>query len=253
MKTKGLLIVFTAVLCVIASCTPQRKLIYLRKIKPGTYQTNKQIDYRLQAGDLLSINVYSANERAAQLLSANRSINQNTSNEISAYLYGFIVSDSGDVNLPLAGKVKIGGMTLDEAALQLEQVIKEYFFDAVVDVKLMSFQITILGEVNKPGTYNVLKPKLNILEAIALAGDLNIYGNRDIVLFRESIHGYEVSKIDLNDINLLNNNHFYLLPNDIIYVEPHKAKIFGANTIPTVFNTILSSLSIILVISNLNK
>lgn len=254
MKMKSLLVIVSVALFILSSCTPQRKLIYLRKIQSGIYQAGNQNLYKLQPGDLLSINVYSANEKAAQLFSANRSINQAaTSNEISAYLYGFIVTDSGYVNLPLAGKINVVGLSLNDAGVQIEQKIQEYFFDAVVDVKLMSFQITVLGEVNKPGTYTVLRPKLNIFEAVALAGDLNVYGKREIVLLRETIKGYEVCKIDLNDKNLIKNEYFYLLPNDIIYVEPHKAKTFGANAIPNVFNTVLSSLSIILVIINLNQ
>lgn len=239
-------------LCVlfITACTPQRKLIYMKNIEPGTKEISKKPEYTLTSGDLLSINVYSANEKATQLFSANRSISTSITNEVSSYLYGFVVSDSGDVNLPLAGKIAVAGLSLENAAREIEEVIKEYFFDAVVDVKLMSFQVTILGEVVRPGTYRVLKPQLNVLEAISLAGDLNVYGKREITLLRESNNSYNVIKINLNDKNLVSNDFFYLLPNDIIYVEPHKAKSFGANTVPVVFSTLLSSFSIILIIFN---
>lgn len=238
------------IIILMSACTPQKKLIYMRDIEPGTKELSKKTEYVLTHGDLLSINVYSANERAAQLFSANRSINSSTTNEVSAYLYGFVVSDSGDVNLPLAGKIYVAGLTLEHAAKEIEKTIQEYFFEAVVDVKLMSFQVTILGEVNRPGTYKVLKPRLNVLEAISLAGDLNVYGKRQITLLRESNSSFEVYKINLNDKNLVSNEYFYLLPNDIIYVEPHKAKVFGANTVPVVFSTLLSSISIILLILN---
>jgi polysaccharide biosynthesis/export protein len=253
MKTSVKFIFLLLCLITAFSCTPQRKLVYFRKIQPGIYETGKQPEYKLQPGDLISINVYSANDKAAQLFSANRSINTNVSNEISTYLYGFIVSDSGDVNIPLAGKIYVAGHTLDSAAYKIDNTIKEFFFDAVVDVKLMSFQITVIGEVSNPGTYKVFKPKLNILEAIALAGDLNVYGKREVFLLRETQNGLEVTKIDLNDKKFLKSDHFYLLPSDIVYVEPHKAKSFGANTIPNVFSTILSTLSIVLIIVNLNR
>jgi len=235
----------------IVSCTPQKKLIYLQNAAQGSQVTVQNEKYTLRKGDVLSVRVFSVNEKVTQLFSATSS-NVTSSTDIASYLNGFAISDSGDINLPLIGKLRIEGMTLQESAEFIEINIREFFFDAIVDIKLMSFQFTVLGEVNRPGTFRVYDPELNILEAIALAGDLNVYGKRELMLIRETSAGHEIHKIDLKDRNLMANEYFYLLPNDIIYVEPHKAKSFGFNTVPV--NTLLTTIStLILILNFINK
>ncbi len=234
-------------LLILVSCTPQKKLIYFKNIEEGKQYSVNQFVYRLQYGDVLYVSVYSINEQAAQLFSSTGKSVVNMQNDMSAYLHGFVINESGEINLPLVGMLKVSGLTIEQTALLIQEQIREYFYDAVVDVKLLSFQITILGEVNKPGTYRVNYPRINIFEAIGLAGDLNVYGKRDITLVRETSEGVAIFKMDLKDRNIMAHECYYLLPNDIIYVEPHKAKVFGFNTVPiTLLFTTISSLILIL-------
>jgi len=230
---------------VIASCTPQKKLIYLHNAETGIHQSNRKFVYTLRSGDVLQLNIFSADENLGNMFNSHRA--RSSTVDPSILIYGYQVSDSGFVNLPLIGKLHVSGLTIEQASERIELLLKEYYFDVIVDVKLINFRITVLGEVRNPGSFTTFNPKINILEAIALSGDLNEYGKRDVTLIRHSENGYEIFKVDLKDKNLMNHECFYLLPNDIIYVEPHKAKMFGFNTFPlaTLFSTV-STLILIL-------
>jgi polysaccharide biosynthesis/export protein len=239
------------IISVIVSCTPQKNLVYFNNISTGIQSAKTDFKYTLRAGDLINVTVYSANEKAPDLFRPNGANSANMNSEVNMYLNGFVVSDSGQVNLPLIGKIDISGKTIEETTLFIQKLIREYFFDAIVDVKLLNFQVTVLGEVNRPGTYLIYDSKMNILEAIALAGDLTVYGKRDITLIRETSVGFEIYKVDLKDRNLMSHECFYLLPNDILYIEPHKAKVFGFNTVP--LTTILSAITTLVLVLNVIK
>lgn len=231
---------------VFVSCTPQKKLIYLQNIETGVHDSGRAFIYTLRPGDVLSINIYSADENVGRAFSSHKAQSSASVTDASTYLHGFVVSDSGYVHLPLVGKVYVEGLSIEKASEKIDSIVKEFFLDAMVDVKLVSFQVTILGEVNRPGTFRLYNPKVNILEAIALAGDLNVYGKRDLTLIRKTEMGHEIFKIDLKDKNLMSHECFYLLPNDIIYVEPHRAKVYGFNAVPIA--TLLSTVTTLILI-----
>jgi len=233
------------------SCTPQKKLIYLKNAETGIHETGQQFIYTIRPGDILAVNVFSVNEKASEMFRFPSSASGGGLQQMGAAMHGFTVSDSGNVKLPTVGEVKMLGLTLEQAGALLEVKIREIFPDAVVDVKLLNFKITILGEVNRPGVFEINEPRVNILQAIAMAGDLNIFGKRDVTLIRETSKGYELFKVDLQDKSLMSREYFYLLPNDIIYVEPHKAKSFGANTVPTAISAVMTVITTVILIINI--
>ena len=235
------------------SCTPQRKLIYLKNAEAGAHEGSRQFIYTIRSGDILAVNVFSVNEKASEMFRFSGAAQGGGLQQMGAMLQGFTVNDSGFVKLPTIGEVSVHGFTLEQASLLLEELIREIFPDAVVDVKLLNFKITILGEVNRPGVFEINEPRINILQAIAMAGDLNVYGKRTITLIRETSEGHELFKIDLQDKNLMSRDYFYLLPNDIIYVEPHKAKSFGANTVPTAISALMTVVTTVVLIINIAK
>jgi polysaccharide biosynthesis/export protein len=235
---------------VFSSCTPQKKLIYFQNTESGTVVSSEKFTYLIRSGDVLSVNVYSANEKVYELMQQGQS-NRTFSTDMSVFMQGFVVTDSGYVNMPLVGRIYIAGQNLENATETIQEKFREFFFDAIVDIKIINFTITILGEVNQPGTYRIYDAKINVLEALGLAGDLNVYGKRDITLIREHPNGHIMHKIDLKDKNITQSDYFYLLPNDIIYVEPHKAKSFGFNTVPIA--TLLSTISTFILILNFIK
>ena len=144
--------------------------------------------------------------------------------------------------MPVAGKIMIDGLNLEEARIQIQAVLSEYNYDVSVTVKLSSFKLTVLGEVNKPGQYAPYVSHLNIMEALALSGDMTAYGNRTRIMIIREIDGKEhIHFINLLDKNILMSSDFYLLPNDIVYVESVNAKTWGFETVP--YSLILSSLT----------
>ena len=138
----------------------------------------------------------------------------------------YLVDEKGEINFPVLGKLKLGGMSREDATTLLENKLKDYITDPVVTIRLTNFRISVIGEVNLPGVYTITNERVSILEAIALAGDLSINGKRDnLLLIREDGGVLTKKYIDLRGDNLFNSPYFYLKSNDIIYIEPNKSKV----------------------------
>lgn len=238
----------------ISSCTFQRHVTYLQDIdKDGdeNFYPKEKKDYRIQAQDILSIKIISINPEVNAMFS-NVSIGSGQSmlqNETSLYVNGYVVNDSGFVEIPTIGLVKLQSRTLQEAKEIISEQVKKYIKKATVDVKLISFKFTVLGEVNNPGMYRNYNNQLTVLEAIGKAGDITEYGDRKKVLvLRPEKDGTKSFRIDLTSKDILQSNAFYLLPNDLVYVEPIKSKLFKMNA-PS-YGLFLSSITTLILIIN---
>ncbi len=255
MKINSLLnICFIAFIILASSCTSQKKLLYLSNldsIPAEQFFPYQQPDYRIQKRDILYIRFFTLNDELNDILntgSARYTANM-FQNETSLYINGYTVNDSGKIMLPLMGEIKITGLTIDEAARTIQERTNEFLKDGTVVVKLISFKVTVIGEVNKPGTYTNFNNQLTVLEAIGMAGDISDYGNRKRVLVvRPTPEGTKTYRMNLQDKNLLTSKAFFLLPNDIVIVEPIKSKPFQMN-IPTMSLFLNSVSTLILVIT----
>ena len=240
----------------VVSCIPQKKLRYLQEVEQAqsdTLQTQepaKNTSYQIQTKDELYIKVNSLNPETYMFFNGG-DINSNyNNNDVSLYLNSYTVNDSGYVELPVVGKVKIVGLTVKEASVSLENALKKYLTEVSVVVKLSGFKVTLLGEVKRPGRYTSFVSQMNILEALALAGDMTAYGNRErVFLIREENGKEQIYFLNLLDRNLINEPNFNLLPNDIIYVESLNAKTWGFETFP--YALILSSLTTFIAMTTL--
>ncbi|MCC3158522.1 polysaccharide biosynthesis/export family protein [Hymenobacter sp. 15J16-1T3B] len=227
-----------AVLCLpllwLAGCISQRKLPYLQG---STYSTRTPVTavnapqpYRLQPNDVLSVRVQSVQPALNDIFNVTDSRSVMAGDPGNMFLAGYNVDAGGTINLPTVGKVKVQGLTIDEAQALVQQQVSRFVRDANVLVKLLSFKITVLGEVRSPGRYFVYNGQATVLEALGLAGDLTEFGNRqNIKLIRPTPQGNEVVLLDLTDPALLTSPYFYLLPNDALYVEPLAARTRRAN------------------------
>jgi polysaccharide export outer membrane protein len=172
------------------------------------------------------------------------------------YLMGYTLRDSGFISLPLIGNVFVYEKTMEEATKLIEEKVAAMLKDATVVVKLLSYRITVLGEVSGPGTFTHYGNQLTVFDAIGMAGDLTDLGNRGRVLVvRPTKEGSTTYRINLKDKNLLVSDAYFLLPNDIIIVEPRKSKLLTLNapTISLFFSTVFSTISLTLLILNLYK
>jgi len=249
------LIVLTSIIIVVASCTSQKKLIYLQEkansISGTNVYMNKSPEYRLRSNDILFVKINSLDPENSAFFNGGASVNGNMyqfQNEIGIYLNSYTISDSGNINFPISGNIYVKDLTVAEAQNVVQKNIEKYLKDATVVVKLANYRVSIIGDV-----YTFYQDNVNILEAIAKAGDLTPYGNRyRVMLIRKTEAGDKVSMVDLTDRNLLNKPEYFILPNDIIYVEPNKtAKSAGFASFP--WSVVLSTVSTIVTIYALLK
>lgn len=144
-------------------------------------------------------------------------------------LQTYLVDNNGYINFPILGQLKVGGLTKSQTESMIQEKIKPFMAETekpIVTVRIPGYQITVMGEVTRPGTFNVSREKITILEALAQAGDLTIWGERtNVQLIREDAQGKKsIHFFDLTDANLINDPYYYLQQNDVVYVTPNKVK-----------------------------
>jgi len=199
-------------------------------------------EYHLGIGDNLYINVRSLDQKSNDFFNQSGNDNRSSSyNDASVYLNSYTVNPEGSIVFPFIGPIQVLGLTIDQTREKLEGVLNEYLKETTIIVKLVNFNITFVGEVKRPGEYKIYQDKINIFEAISLAGDINDYGNRnEVKLLRTNDEGTAMHIIDLTSENILESPYYFLKPNDVIYVEPLKGKQFAFSTFPyaLLFSTI---------------
>lgn len=236
-----------------SNCTRKSQLIYMQEIAVNDTSEvfdNKPLSYQIQAQDILYIKVFTVDPEVSELFNVGSEQSQQMyQNETSLFINGYVVNDSGYIDLPVIGDVKVAGLTVTEAKEEVEKLSIKYLKNASITLKLISFKFTVIGEVNKPGVFRNFNNQLTVLEAIGMAGDISPYGNRkEVLVVRPTRAGTITYRLDLTDKNILASPAFFLLPNDLVYVEPIRSKIFELN-LPTI-SLALSSVSTIILILN---
>ncbi len=225
-----LLFVVTAI---ITSCNRKAQLLYMRDVQNEVIATAQSQPYRLRPGDVLSVQIITQDPDISRLFNINPSgIGYNAfTSEASTYVNGFSINDSGFIHLPVLGKIEIDSLSTREAQARIQVETEKYLKDGLAIVKLLSFKVTVIGEVKRPGTYTNFNDNLNIFEAIGLAGDLSDYGQRsNVLVLRKTPQGIKTFRLNLHDKSLITSEGFYLLPNDTVIVEPRNGKIMALNT-----------------------
>ncbi|MDQ3051517.1 MAG: polysaccharide biosynthesis/export family protein [Bacteroidota bacterium] len=241
-------IVLLVLVLFLCSCGSQKKFAYLQDRKDQSNAgTMPEFTLTISPNDILSIQVLTVNTEAFPGIAS--TVDKQVIDNRSSYEKGFIVDKFGFVELPLIGKVNLAGLTITDARDTLVQRFEFYMDAPVVILKKLSFKITILGEVNKPGLYYVENEKITLFEALGLAGDLTIFGSReDLKLIRRTKDGYREIIIDLTTKASLNTEVAYLHPDDVLYVKPIGRR--GAATLsPSVLIVTSVLTTIILVVS----
>ncbi|PLX01534.1 MAG: hypothetical protein C0595_14315, partial [Marinilabiliales bacterium] len=192
-----------------------------------TFKNDRKIDYRIQPGDNLYVRVVSLDEQTTILLNPLGAGNTQVNSDASVYLNSYTVNESGYLDFPLTGEIFVKNMNTEEIKETLSKELREYLKEFVVIVKLVNFNITLLGEVNRPGQYKIYQNSINIFEAVSMASDLTDFANRNTVaIIRQTKTGSEVTYVDMTKRDILLSDYYYLKPNDIVYVTPVKGKQF---------------------------
>jgi polysaccharide export outer membrane protein len=235
-----------ALLLSFASCVPQKKMLYLKDVQMATesqsvnYVNERTVDYKLQPGDNLFIRIINnIDEKSVASLTGDNNLRANMSTDASIYLQSYTLDEQGCIELPLTGKIELKGLTVDGAKDKMQEMLNKYFNQTTLIVKLSNFNLTILGEVVKPGMYKVYQSQINLFEAVAMAGNMTNFAKNDAVkIIRQTDNGSEVVTVDMGSADILTSPYYYLKPNDIIYVEPLKIKQWGFTAFP--YSTVIS-------------
>lgn len=216
----------------LTSCGSSKNVPYLMNADSLPDNPGVLYDARIMPKDILTIVVNTLNPAAAQQFNLTASgvmTQSNASLTSQPTLQGYLVDNDGNINFPIIGTLHVAGLTKSEAEKLIIDKISPYLAESekpIVTVRMSSYSISVLGEVNAPGNFTVSREKINVFEALSRAGDMTIYGVRNNVkLIREDAHGKKaIYTLNLNDANIVNSPYYYLQQNDILYVEPNKTK-----------------------------
>ena len=254
--TRILLCVFIIIQIVFLdmSCISARKTVYFYNVKDTTFlQRGPEIQTPIHENDILSISISSLNREASAIFNTpndfvSRSTTATGANTQSS---GYLVNTDGNIQLPILGNIKAAGLTKNQLKDNITNAIlaKKLLIDPIIDIRYLNFEVTVIGEVAHPTVITVPSEKISLIKAIGLAGDLTIYGKREnVLLIREENGKKKTRHINLNSSNFFNSPYYYLQPNDVVYVEPNKAKVASASRSQQLLPVILSGLSIIVIV-----
>jgi polysaccharide biosynthesis/export protein len=247
------LLLFAFIALALTSCVNTKRATNFNNIKNATY-TDQQVEPSVQKNDILSITVSSLNPEATEVFNKpNESvISASSGNGVSSITTGYLVDEQGNISFPIIGKVRAEGLTLKQLSDSLASLLtsKKLLIDPIVNVRLMNFKVTVLGEVSRPTVVFATNGKLSFLEALGMAGDLTSYSKRDNVLLIRTEDGKRItSRVDLTSPDFVSTSpYYYLKTNDVIYVEANKAKIRSSTSLWQALPAILSGLSFVTII-----
>lgn len=237
------------------SCIPNKDLVYLQNMETAMDTTQviieKQKPYRIQINDILNIRVKAMDQKNVQIFNPVGEENLNADGDQRAYFDGFTVDLHGNIRVPVLGEINVLGYTTEEIEQLLEtKLLEEEYKETAnifVSVKLTGIRFTVNGEVGSTGTQTLYQARVNIFEALANAGDVQVTGNRkDVLVIRQYPQGQQIHHVNLLDIKVMQSPYYYIQPNDIIYVKPLKQKSWGTGTTAVqTFGTIVTALSLV--------
>lgn len=256
------IIPFIVLILLVTACSTQKELSYLNNLYElggENYFPMDVPDYKVQPRDILYVSVKAQTPEGAltEMLNDRTSANANyITNEGSAYMMGYSIDPQGNVTLPWLGEISVAGMTVYQIRDLFQQKIDSLFRHAYVEVRLMSYKFTVIGEVRMPGSYVNYNDQLTVLEAIGRAGGIAETGTKEkILVIRPKGDQTITYSIDLQDKSLLSSPAYFITPNDVVIVQPNPKKVFNVNlpTISFIIATITSTVSTTLLLINYFK
>lgn len=256
---KHLLFLFLILISLINfSCKTSKNLVYLNNTQDDELLVDmpeSTDEYKIKVNDNLFVDIKSLSPEVnaifnpAQGVGTQGGTQQNYGQVSGQYLNGFLVDLRGNINLPIIGFVNVLDKTLEEARIEIQSKADEYIKEATVKVKLLSFKITVMGEVKNPGVYYNYTNSLTVLEGISMANGVTDYARiKKVLVLRPTPKGSKTHRLDLTDKSFLNSKAFFLQPNDVVYVEPDKYKNVKLNS--PMYSLFLSTISTLILVFN---
>jgi polysaccharide biosynthesis/export protein len=211
-----------------SSCLPKKEIIYLQGSQNSD---NSSTNYEplIQRDDILYINISSRKAEAVAVFNLDAQTSKDINSTTSGYTsqkQSYLVDNLGNIEFPIIGTIGVAGYSVNEFREVLKDKLKEYVNDPVINIRIINFKVTITGEVNQPGVVTTTSQRLTLFDALAMSGDLTLYGKRDNILIIRDFQGLKTyNRVDITKADFVNSPFYYLDQNDLIYVEPRKAKI----------------------------
>jgi len=247
-----LILIFT-----LFSCASRKDIVYLQNSNVVPENNYEKYAPRIQKEDLLTITVSAADLLSTVPFNQVNAYQANAANANADLTFKptYLVDQNGEIDFPVLGKVKVGGMTRLEAMELLKNKLSTYIVNPGVNLMFTNFRVTVLGEVRAPGTYNLKQEKINVFEALGMAGDMTIKGLRNNVLVMRETNGVvKFERLNLLSDSVVNSPYFYLAQNDVVYIEPNNSQVrnsrFGQDTNVWISVTSLLITIITLVVTN---
>lgn len=240
-------------LLMISSCVSRKEMVYFQEIE----QLNKSQIQRsgnnleIRPDDLLTIRVSAPEQEAAIPFNLTKTIQSSNAIRGDVEPETYMVSNEGTIEFPILGTIEVAKLTTFEVADKIKIMITDYVKDPIVNVRVLNFQISVLGEVAKPGTFDIEDDHISVSKALAMAGDLTIYGKRENILVMGETEGEKTyAYLDLTDANVVNSPHYYLRQNDVVYVEPKSTRrqTAGSTGLAATYISIASVLASLIVL-----
>jgi polysaccharide export outer membrane protein len=247
---RKILLLFVIV-SVLSSCASRKKVAYFQNISSADSESFVKYEPRLQPDDLLMILISAPDPEAAIPfnLPAVGVLGSNTTADVAnaqMRYQTYLINNEGNIQFPIIGDLKLGGLTRSEALKKLNAELKKYITDPIVNMRIMNYKISVMGEVSRPGTFDILTERITLPEAISRAGDMTIYGNRSNILVIREVDGKKTHNfVDITKADFINSPFYYLSQNDLVYVEPNKTRINSSVVGPNT-SVIISSISLLI-------
>jgi len=233
----------------VSSCVPITQLRYFNDIEEtGEPTVNPRTQKIITPFDKLYIRVLSIDLQTSQIFNTTEEM-RSLGYGVSSGLLGYLVDEEGNINFPFVGKINVASLTTSEAAVKIQEALSDYVANTSVIVKYVDNQVTVMGEVARQGLYPFAQDKLNIYEALSLGGGITRYGDRKNVMLIRHVDGKIMHyRLNLADSKIANKSYYYVLPNDVIIVEPLKAvsTSYSNITYSTILSTISTALAVLL-------
>jgi len=219
-------------LVTISSCVSKKKVLYFQNDAAAIYNNDKGFALKFKKDDMLTINVSSEDIEAVRVFNLPTVAYNAVTNTVNGIpkQQSYLIDAKGEIDFPVLGKLKIEGLT----RVELIQLIKDkldpkYVKNPTINIQILNFKINVLGDVQRPGMFQIQNERITVLDALALAGDLNISGERIVEIKRESNNGIVTGYIDLKSNKMFSSEFYYLQQNDVVYVNPNSAKLQSAS------------------------
>lgn len=228
---------------IISSCASKKDLYYFQDIDDVQIQNSYKY-LNIQPGDILDIQIKALNPESVLIFQRQAVLMQQNVQFQNRAIDGYLVGDDNSINLPLIGSISTFGLNTSSLSEEIVNKLTPYIKDPSVNVRILNFRVSILGEVTRPGTYTFLEERVSVPQAIGQAGDLTINGDRNNVLVLRDMDGNKTSQfIDLTKSDFINSSNYYLKQNDVLYIRPNNAKVKSSGLVGNA-STLVSILSL---------